>query len=158
MLLLWYPGFWMICSICNLTLSFNAAVLFIFYSNVFFVFSRFIWWFTHFTKFATLFKVSKRGRGREDICILVHSPNGYKGQGWARPKPEARSFFWVSPWVQAQALGKCFPAFSGALEGSQIRSGAVSAEPATLWEVEVADLEYRARSLIFLYKSGQEMC
>lgn len=53
-----------------------------------------------------------RDRNRKRSHLLVHSSNGFSDPGWARPKPGAKSFFWVSIWVaETHALGPSFTAF-----------------------------------------------
>lgn len=56
-----------------------------------------------------LFERQKQ-RAQESSNLLILSLNGHKGQGWARPEPEASS---VSRGAEAQGPGSPFSAFSG---------------------------------------------
>lgn len=68
--------------------------------------------------------VWERLRLRErEICLLIHSQNGWNDQGWARPELGTRSFVWISYMVWVLALGQSSVAFPGTLVGRWVPAG-----------------------------------
>lgn len=65
----------------------------------------------------------KERKDKEIFHLVIHFTNSCGSQGWAVPKPVAKSFIQFPTWVQeAQELGPSYVALPGTITGSCIRS------------------------------------
>lgn len=78
--------------------------------------------------------------GRRIFHPLVYAPNDHNGWDWAKPRPGARSFTWVSHMdAGVQGLGSSSTAGPGKLLGSSTENGETGAQTGIPWDASTAD-------------------
>lgn len=100
-------------------------------------------------------KGRKGGRKRSSIHWFPPQILILQDQGWARPKPRARSFFWVSNvCAGAQDLGSSATAFSDTSSRSWTGNETVRVQTGNIWDTDITGRGFTCYATMLALENG----